>query len=194
MNRGDFLAVALCAAVLLLPGCDDLARVPAREEGWTESKFGIHDGALRVGASQIRKDRELEIRCFAHANDRAKRHLDIRYTIYTSPSLGKMEKAFKGTEGLTLNVSVDDGPATLVRVRAGFVGGGPWFLGDIDKALAEKIRDAKSKIVALPAIGRSEPLDATIEFGVKDANKQVTRVLETCADSRPTETSPAGPG
>jgi hypothetical protein len=186
-------ASALCAAAILLAGCDDLVRVAPREDGWKESKHGIYDGAVRIGAFSVRLDRQLEIRCFAASADTTKRQLDIRYTIFASSSLSRIDKAFKGVEGLSLNISVDDGPATLVNVRAGFSNGDPWFLGDVDKVLVEKMRDAKSKIVALPTVDRREALDATIEFKVKDVAKQVERVLGACSENQPSGASSARP-
>lgn len=176
MFNVGYACLALCAVTLPLSGCDEVERPGGR---WSKSKFGVHDGAIRVGAENVKVNRELTVRCFGHTAT-VHRKLDIRYTILTSPSLEKMDKAFKSVDGLTLSVSIDDDPATLVTVQGGFSGGGLWFLGEIDRPVAERIRDAKNRIVTLPAADRREPLDVAVEFGVKDLGVHLTRVLEAC--------------
>src|SRR5262249_16486886 len=124
----------LWLSVLLLGACDG-SQSQSEKSDWTVTNFGIFDGAYRVGVHSFRRARDLEVRFFG-VPETAPRKLDIRYTIHPSPPLDKMDKAFKSVDGLSLNVSIDDGPATIANVRSGF-GGGLWFLGDIDRALAE---------------------------------------------------------
>jgi hypothetical protein len=184
---------ALCAAVILVSGCDELTSSSKglSTDAWEESKPGIYDGAVRIGAITFRKGRWLTVRCFAGSTKDARRDLDIRYTVSVSPPLDNIGKAFKGVDGLTLNVSVDDDPAVLVSVRAGF-GSGPWFLGIIDKSLADKIRNARKRVVAVPHADR-EALDEAIEFGVKDVAKQIARVLDACHGENTVSTAKPAP-
>lgn len=193
---------AFVALPLLLSGCGECEngyKVKTEYKYVTSSEFWharlkdtLLDGAVRVNTWSLKSGRGIELRCFRHRPDAPTAKLDLRYTLYV-PMLKRVVPELQKVGGTELVISVDGMPVGAIKAQPISHDDGVSFLGDIDRALLDKIGEAKKSVVVMPR-RPSERLDEVIEFGVAGLSKHIEPVRSACATSLPNaQPAPATP-